>query len=164
MRPRPVLLKFFAHPLGDQVHRQAGRVRGYDGSGFAKLGHAGQQLSFYFQILSNYLDDPVRFRTARQVILEVSNRDLCRKLAGLLADLSAGGLPQAQRLMERARSMVAVPGWRPGPEQADRHQDGQANRLLHHDRAVNGGFCAGVPARQVRHQTEPIAQRDRDHR
>jgi len=41
MGPGPVLLEFFGHTLGDEVHGQAGGVGSYDGAGFAKLSHAG---------------------------------------------------------------------------------------------------------------------------
>ena len=43
MRAGPVLLKFFAHAFGDEMHGQARSVGGDDGAGLAKLGDAREQ-------------------------------------------------------------------------------------------------------------------------
>ena len=108
MRPRPMLLKLFAHALGNQVHGQAGRVGGYDGSWLAKLGYAGQQFPLDFQIFGDDFDDPIGLRTTRQIILEVSASNLFRKCGrekscrlGLLGGLQSG-----------SHDLVALRAWR----------------------------------------------------
>ena len=104
MRPRPMLLEFFAHALGDRMHRQSGGIRGDDGARLANLRDARKQLPLDLQILRHNFNDPVRLRTAPQIILEIPNGNAfrqgrcekCRRL-GLL-----------RRLEPRAHDLVPV--------------------------------------------------------
>ncbi len=79
MRSRPVLLKLFAHPLGDQAHGQPRSIRGHNRAGLTELRHAREEFSLDFQIFRDCLDDPVRLRAPRQIIFEVSDRHFLRE-------------------------------------------------------------------------------------
>jgi hypothetical protein len=73
VRAGPVLLKLFAHASGNQMNRQSGSIGGDDGAGLAKLRDACQKVSLDFEIFGDDFDDPIGFRAARQVIVEISD-------------------------------------------------------------------------------------------
>ena len=79
MRSSPMLLKLFAHPFRDQMHRQTGGVGGNDSAGLAKLRDARQQIFLDVQIFGDDFDDPIRFRATRQIIVEISDGDAIRE-------------------------------------------------------------------------------------
>ncbi len=79
MRAGPVLLKFFAHAFGDEMHGQARSVSCDDGAGFAKLGDAREQSFLDLQIFGYYFDDPVGVLAAGQIIFQISDGDFCRR-------------------------------------------------------------------------------------
>src|SRR5882762_11596718 len=79
MSAGPMLLKLFAHALCNQVHRKAGSVGGDNRAWLAILGYARKQAAFDLQILRDDLNNPVGFRAARQVVLEIANGDALRQ-------------------------------------------------------------------------------------
>ena len=61
------------------MHGQSGSIRRDNRAGLAKLRHARQQVSLDLQIFRDDFDDPVGFRTARQIIIKISDSDAIRK-------------------------------------------------------------------------------------
>ena len=78
MRARPVLLKIFRAPFGDQMNRQTGRVRGHDCSRLAHTFDPLEQFAFDIKILGDRFDNPIDLSAPGEIVFQISGRHEAR--------------------------------------------------------------------------------------
>src|SRR5262249_30171436 len=70
-----MLLELFGHAFGDEMNGKAAGVGANDGTGFAELRNAREEIALDFEIFGDDFDDPVGFSDAWEIIFKIADRD-----------------------------------------------------------------------------------------